>query len=93
MAAGRDGTGSTGNQGGTQREGRRQREPSGDGCNGAGAEGQLAGEGCAGGCREGVAVAILMAAAHEGMQVEMFEVGGGGNDRDAVAGKYVYFFS
>ena len=34
---------------------------------------------------EGVTAAILMAAAQEGMQVEMFEVGGEGQDRGAVA--------
>ena len=37
-----------------------------------------------GGSREGVTAAILMAAAQEGMKVEMFEVGGGGMDRDRV---------
>ena len=35
--------------------------------------------------REGVTAAILMAAAQEGMKVEMFEVGGRGQDRDGVA--------
>ena len=39
-AEGREGMVSKGNQGGTQREGRRQHEPSGDGCDGAGAAGQ-----------------------------------------------------
>ena len=37
------------------------------------------------GAREGATAAILMAATQEAMQVEMFEVGGGGQDRDAVA--------
>ena len=41
--------------------------------------------GVCGGAREGVTAAILMEAAHEGMQVEMFEVGDGGKARDAVA--------
>ena len=40
-----------------------------------------------GGAREGVIAAIgfLMATSQEAMQVEMFEVGGGGQDRGAVA--------
>ena len=37
-----------------------------------------------GGAREGVTAAILMAAAQEGMKVEMFEVGCGGKERDVV---------
>ena len=41
--------------------------------------------GVCGGGREGVTAVILMATAQEGMQVEMFVMGGGGNDRDAVA--------
>ena len=41
--------------------------------------------GICGGSREGVTAAILMAAAQEEMKVEMFEVGGGGKDRDGVA--------
>ena len=84
-AEGREGTSGAGYQGGPQQEDLRQREPRGDSRDGAGAAGQQSGV-CGGtSTREGVTAAILMAAAQEKMHVEMFEVGGRGQDRDAVA--------